>query len=81
MILDQILIFGRISILNLLSNIDEKSTFMAIHEILISKSNSPSAITSESWKPIQNLSHILILELLRILNLELLTVVVNVIDS
>lgn len=70
MTLHQIVFFGRISILNLLSNLSGKPTFMALFKILISKLNSSSQITSKYWKPIQNPS--------QILNLELLTVEVDI---
>ena len=68
----QNLFFDRISIPNLFSNLIEKSTFMTIQQIVISKLNPTAKTTSKTYFS-------LILEFLRILDLELLTVVVDII--
>jgi hypothetical protein len=48
MILHQVLVFDPISILDLLSHLNEKPAFTIVFAILIAKLNSPSQMTSKS---------------------------------
>ena len=66
-------VFCRIWVLSPPSNLLEKSTFMTIQQIWISKLNSTSKITSNIRKSIQNAFRILIVELIGVLNSTLLT--------